>query len=50
VDERDERYGPHKLKTNRGAAGPSFVVNPTYWGGKSAIDAIEYQILGIRRV
>jgi peptide/nickel transport system substrate-binding protein len=37
--------GPHKLKTNRGAAGLSFVVNPTYWGGKSAIDAIEYQIL-----
>ena len=37
--------GPHKLKTNRGAAGLSFVVNPTYWGGKSAIDAIEYQVL-----
>jgi peptide/nickel transport system substrate-binding protein len=37
--------GPHKLKTNRGAAGLSFVVNPTYWGGKSSIDAIEYQVL-----
>jgi len=37
--------GPHKLKENRGAAGLSFVANPTYWGGKSSIDAIEYQIL-----
>jgi peptide/nickel transport system substrate-binding protein len=37
--------GPHMLKQNRGAAGLSFVVNPSYWGGKSAIDAIEYQIL-----
>jgi peptide/nickel transport system substrate-binding protein len=37
--------GPHMLKQNRGAAGLSFVVNPNYWGGKSSIDAIEYQIL-----
>jgi peptide/nickel transport system substrate-binding protein len=37
--------GPHMLKTNRGAAGLSFVVNPNYWGGKASIDAIEYQIL-----
>ncbi len=37
--------GPHMLKQNRGAAGLSFVVNPNYWGGKSPIDAIEYQIL-----
>jgi peptide/nickel transport system substrate-binding protein len=37
--------GPHKLKTNRGAAGLSFVANPTYWGGKPSIDAVEWQIL-----
>src|SRR5207244_3184210 len=37
--------GPYTLKTNRGAAGLSFVANPTYWGGKPSIDAIEYQIL-----
>jgi peptide/nickel transport system substrate-binding protein len=37
--------GPFTLKTNRGAAGFSFAANPTYWGGKPAIDAIEYQIL-----
>jgi peptide/nickel transport system substrate-binding protein len=37
--------GPFKLKQNRGAAGFSFVANPTYWGGKPAIDAIEYQVL-----
>jgi peptide/nickel transport system substrate-binding protein len=37
--------GPHMLKQNRGSAGLSFVANPNYWGGKSAIDAIEYQIL-----
>jgi peptide/nickel transport system substrate-binding protein len=37
--------GPHMLKQNRGAAGLSFVVNPNYWGGKSPIDAIDFQIL-----
>ncbi len=37
--------GPFKLKENRGAAGLSFEVNPTYWGGRSPISAVEVQIL-----
>ena len=37
--------GPFKLKENRGQAGLSFVANDAYWGGKPAIDAVEYQIL-----
>lgn len=37
--------GPFKLKSNRGAAGFSFEANPTYWGGRPAIDAVEWQIL-----
>ena len=37
--------GPYTLKQNRGAAGFSFAANPSYWGGKPSIDAIEYQIL-----
>ena len=37
--------GPFKLKANRGAAGFSFEANPTYWGGRPAIDAVEWQIL-----
>jgi len=37
--------GPYMLKENRGAAGFSFVANPNYWGGKQAIDAVEWQIL-----
>lgn len=37
--------GPHMLKQNRGAAGLSFVANPSYWGGRSSIETIEYQIL-----
>lgn len=37
--------GPFTLKENRGAAGLTFVANPNYWGGKSAIDTLEYSIL-----
>ena len=37
--------GPWRLKANRGAAGYSFEANPTYWGGRPAIDAVEWQIL-----
>jgi peptide/nickel transport system substrate-binding protein len=37
--------GPFKLKQNRGAAGYSFVANPSYWGGKPLIDAVEWSIL-----
>lgn len=37
--------GPWRLKENRGAAGYSFEANPTYWGGRPAIDAVEWQIL-----
>jgi len=37
--------GPWRLKQNRGAAGYSFEANPTYWGGRPAIDAVEWQIL-----
>src|SRR2546423_995741 len=37
--------GPFVLKDNRGAAGFTFVANPSYWGGKPAIDTVEYQVL-----
>jgi peptide/nickel transport system substrate-binding protein len=37
--------GPFMLKENRGPAGLTFVVNPNYWGGKQAIDTVEYSIL-----
>jgi peptide/nickel transport system substrate-binding protein len=37
--------GPFRLKENRGPAGLTFVANPTYWGGKQAIDTVEYSIL-----
>jgi peptide/nickel transport system substrate-binding protein len=37
--------GPFSLKENRGAAGLTFVANPNYWGGKPAIDTVEYSIL-----
>lgn len=37
--------GPFRLKENRGAAGLTFEANPDYWGGKPAIDIVEYQIL-----
>ena len=37
--------GPFKLKENRGAAGFSFEANPNYWGGKPAIDTVDWQIL-----
>jgi peptide/nickel transport system substrate-binding protein len=37
--------GPFKLKQNRGAAGYSFVANPSYWGGKPLIDDVEWSIL-----
>src|SRR5438874_2605070 len=37
--------GPFMLKQNRGAAGYSFVANPSYWGGKPSIDAVEWSIL-----
>jgi peptide/nickel transport system substrate-binding protein len=37
--------GPFKLKENRGAAGLSFVANANYWGGKPAIDGVEWSIL-----
>ncbi len=37
--------GPFLLKDNRGAAGLTFVANPSYWGGKPAIDTVEYSIL-----
>src|SRR3954469_21079721 len=37
--------GPFMLKDNRGAAGFTFVANPSYWGGKPAIDTVVYSIL-----
>jgi peptide/nickel transport system substrate-binding protein len=37
--------GPFSLKENRGPAGLTFVANPNYWGGKPAIDTVEYSIL-----
>ncbi len=37
--------GPFRLKENRGQAGYSFVANDTYWGGKPAIDAVEFTVL-----
>ncbi len=37
--------GPFRLTENRGAAGFTFEANPTYWGGKPAIDTIEWQVL-----
>jgi len=37
--------GPFMLKENRGAAGFTFVSNPSYWGGKPAIDTVAYSIL-----
>jgi peptide/nickel transport system substrate-binding protein len=37
--------GPFTLKENRGAAGLTFEANPNYWGGKPAIDTVEYSIL-----
>jgi peptide/nickel transport system substrate-binding protein len=37
--------GPFRLKENRGAAGYSFTANPSYWGGKPLIDAVEWSIL-----
>ncbi len=37
--------GPFKLKENRGAAGLTFVANTSYWGGRPAIDTVEYSIL-----
>ncbi|MDX6475735.1 MAG: peptide/nickel transport system substrate-binding protein, partial [Gaiellaceae bacterium] len=37
--------GPFMLKDNRGAAGLTFVANPNYWGGKPALDTVEYSIL-----
>jgi len=37
--------GPFTLKENRGPAGLTFVANPNYWGGKPAIDTVEYSIL-----
>jgi peptide/nickel transport system substrate-binding protein len=37
--------GPFTLKENRGAAGISFVANQGYWGGKPALDGVEYQFL-----
>src|SRR6476646_7399399 len=37
--------GPFKLTQNRGAAGYSFAANPSYWGGKPLIDAVEWSIL-----
>ena len=37
--------GPFTLKQNRGAAGLTFAANPSYWGGKPAIDTVEYSIL-----
>ena len=37
--------GPFRLKENRGAAGLSFEANPSYWGGRPAFDAVEWQIL-----
>ena len=37
--------GPFLLKENRGAAGFTFTANPTYWGGKPALDTVEVQLL-----
>src|SRR5438067_1773747 len=37
--------GPFTLKENRGPAGLTFVSNRNYWGGKPAIDTVEYSIL-----
>jgi peptide/nickel transport system substrate-binding protein len=37
--------GPFMLRQNRGAAGISFTANPNYWGGRPAIDAVEYVFL-----
>jgi peptide/nickel transport system substrate-binding protein len=37
--------GPFMLRQNRGAAGVSFVANPRYWGGRPAIDAVEWSYL-----
>ncbi|MFL5927657.1 MAG: ABC transporter substrate-binding protein [Gaiellaceae bacterium] len=37
--------GPFMLKENRGAAGFTFVANPSYWGGKPAIETVDYSIL-----
>jgi peptide/nickel transport system substrate-binding protein len=37
--------GPFKLRQNRGAAGISFEANPTYWGGRPSLDAVEYTFL-----
>jgi peptide/nickel transport system substrate-binding protein len=37
--------GPFMLKQNRGAAGISFTANPNYWGGRPALDAVEFSFL-----
>ena len=37
--------GPFKLKQNRGPGGISWVANPSYWGGKPMVDAVEMQVL-----
>ncbi len=37
--------GPFKLVENRGPGGITWEANPTYWGGRPAIDRIEMQVL-----
>jgi peptide/nickel transport system substrate-binding protein len=37
--------GPFKLVENRGPAGLTFEANPTYWGGRPAIDRVVVQLL-----
>ncbi|MBA2741824.1 MAG: ABC transporter substrate-binding protein [Actinobacteria bacterium] len=37
--------GPFRLKENRGPGGISWEANPTYWGGRPALDEVDMQIL-----
>jgi peptide/nickel transport system substrate-binding protein len=37
--------GPYMLRQNRGSAGLSFTANPRYWGGRPAIEAVEWSFL-----
>ena len=37
--------GPFRLLENRGPGGITWEANPTYWGGRPAIDRVEMQVL-----